>query len=70
VTIYAGLSAVFHSFCKQASLTTRLGHSIRIALAGADASLFQRYPATGVPTWTVYRETGRSSFLELPVKDR
>jgi hypothetical protein len=23
------------------------------------------------PTWTVYRETGRSSlFLELPVKDR
>lgn len=46
------------------------GHSIRIALAGADASLFQRYPATGTPTWTVYRETGRSSFLELPVKNR
>jgi uncharacterized protein len=52
------------------SVLLRKGHSIRVALAGADASLFQRYPATGTPTWTVYRETGRSSFLELPVKDR
>jgi len=52
------------------SVLLRKGHSIRISLAGADASLFQRYPATGTPTWTVYRETGRSSFLELPVKNR
>jgi putative CocE/NonD family hydrolase len=52
------------------SVLLRKGHSIRIALAGADASLFQRYPVTGNPTWTVYREAERSSFLELPVKSR
>lgn len=52
------------------SVLLRKGHSIRIALAGADASLFQRYPDTGSPTWTVYRETERSSFLEFPVKNR
>ena len=52
------------------SVLLRKGHEIRIALAGADASLFQRYPATGPSTWTIYREAGRSSFLELPVKDR
>jgi putative CocE/NonD family hydrolase len=51
------------------SVLLQKGHSIRIALAGADASLFQRYPATGTPTWTLYREAGRSSFLELPVKN-
>lgn len=50
------------------SLLLKKGHSIRIAMAGADAGLFQRYPATGTPVWTVYREAGRSSFLELPVK--
>lgn len=52
------------------SVLLQKGHSIRIALAGADANLFQRYPATGTPTWTVYRETGRSLFLELLVKNR
>jgi len=52
------------------SVLLRKGHSIRIALAGADASLFQRYPATGTSTWTMYREAERSSFLELPVKSR
>jgi putative CocE/NonD family hydrolase len=50
------------------SLLLKKGHSIRIAMAGADAGLFQRYPATGTPFWTVYRDAGRSSFLELPVK--
>jgi hypothetical protein len=49
------------------SLLLRKGHSIRIALAGTDAGLFQRYPATGIPVWTVYREAGRPSFVELPV---
>jgi hypothetical protein len=49
------------------SVLLRKGHSIRIALAGADAGLFQRYPAQGSPQWTVYREPGRASFVELPV---
>lgn len=43
-------------------------HRIRIALAGADASLYDRYPAEGTPTWTVYREAQRASFIELPVR--
>jgi uncharacterized protein len=46
----------------------RKGHRIRVALAGADASDFQRYPAEGTPKWTVYRETRRASFIDLPVR--
>jgi hypothetical protein len=41
-----------------------------LALAGADAGIFQRYPAAGEATWTVYREADRASFLELPIKQR
>ena len=52
------------------SVLLHKGHSIRIALAGADAGLFQRYPAEGTPQWTVYREFGRASFVELPVATR
>ncbi len=51
------------------SVLLRGGHSIRIALAGADGTLFQRYPAQGTPTWTVYRESGAASFVDLPVKN-
>jgi putative CocE/NonD family hydrolase len=50
------------------SVLLRKGHRIRIALAGADSGFFQRYPASGTPTWTVYRETHRPSFIELPVR--
>jgi hypothetical protein len=39
-----------------------------VALAGADASLFERYPAEGTPKLTVYREAQRASYLDLPVK--
>jgi hypothetical protein len=52
------------------SVLLRKGHRIRIALAGADADVFHRYPADGTPTWTVYRETRRASFIELPVRTR
>jgi putative CocE/NonD family hydrolase len=50
------------------SVLLRKGHRIRIALAGADASVFQRYPADGTPTWTVYREARRASFVDLPAR--
>ena len=50
------------------SVLLRKGHRIRVALAGADASLFQRYPPEGTPTWTVYREAQRTSSIELPVR--
>jgi len=52
------------------SVLLRKEHRIRIALAGADASMFKRYPAEGTPTWTVYREAQRASFLELPVRHK
>jgi len=50
------------------SVLLRKGHRIRVALAGADAGVFERYPAEGIPTWTVYRDARRNSFLELPVR--
>jgi putative CocE/NonD family hydrolase len=52
-----------------ASVLLRKGHRIRVALAGADAGVFQRYPAEGTPAWTVYRETQRASFIELPARE-
>jgi hypothetical protein len=50
------------------SVFLRKGHRIRVALAGADASDFQRYPAVGTATWTVYRNAPRASFVDLPVR--
>jgi putative CocE/NonD family hydrolase len=52
------------------SIVLRRGHRLRLALAGADASLFERYPAAGPVAWTIHRERDRASFLELPVKRR
>jgi putative CocE/NonD family hydrolase len=50
------------------SVLLRKGHRIRLALGGADAGLFQRYPADGTPTWKIYREAQKASFLDLPVR--
>jgi len=50
------------------SVLLRNGHRIRMALAGADASLFERVPGEGTPKLTVYREAQRASYLDLPVK--
>jgi predicted acyl esterase len=50
------------------SVLLRKGHRIWVALAGADASLFERYPAEGTPKLPVYREAQRESYLDLPVK--
>jgi putative CocE/NonD family hydrolase len=50
------------------SILLRKGHRIRVAIAGADAGLFQRYPADETPTWTIYREAQQASFIDLPVR--
>jgi uncharacterized protein len=55
------------SFCPT-SVLLKKGHRIRIALAGADADEFDRYPAAGTATWKVYREARRASFIDLPVR--
>jgi putative CocE/NonD family hydrolase len=45
----------------------RRGHRIRLAIAGADADLFDPIPAEGSATLTVYRNAEALSVLELPV---
>jgi putative CocE/NonD family hydrolase len=52
------------------SILLRKGHQIRLALAGADAGTFRRYPPVGDVTWTVYRQSGLRSYLELPLQPR
>jgi len=63
-----GQTAIIRLALYPTSILMRKGHRIRVALAGADAELFQRYPANGTPTWTIYREAQRASFLDLPVR--
>jgi putative CocE/NonD family hydrolase len=46
------------------------GHSIRIALAGADRDHFSLIPSEGPPTWTVFRDAAHPSHVELPVAPR
>jgi putative CocE/NonD family hydrolase len=52
------------------SILLRKGHQIRIALAGADAAVFRRYPPVGDVTWTVYRQKALASYVELPMRPR
>jgi hypothetical protein len=66
----AGQPAVLSFALFPTSLLLRKDHSIRVALAGADAPLFRRYPSEGKPTWTLYRERTRASYIELPLRPR
>ena len=49
------------------SVLIKKGHSIRIAIAGADKSTFDRIPKTGTPTYTIQRNASSSSFISLPI---
>ncbi|MCB0637662.1 MAG: CocE/NonD family hydrolase, partial [Lewinella sp.] len=51
------------------SVLIKAGHSLRIAIAGADQGTFDRVPAEGNPVYTIYRGEGQPSWLELPVID-
>ncbi len=42
------------------------GYRLRVALAGADADTFARYPAQGVPVYTVFRSAALPSWIDLP----
>ena len=48
-----------------AELLTATGH--RLAIAGADAGIFERVPPEGTPTLTFERNSKQASYLELPV---
>jgi putative CocE/NonD family hydrolase len=42
------------------------GYRLRIAIAGADADTFARYPASGDQTYSVYSAPAEPSFIDLP----
>jgi putative CocE/NonD family hydrolase len=44
------------------------GHSLRVAIAGADRSMFDRYPSRGATNWTVHRSPSTASRLVLPIR--
>jgi predicted acyl esterase len=52
------------------SVLLRAGHSLRVALAGHDASSFARVPSSGTPTWSVAHDAEHASRIELPVARR
>lgn len=52
------------------SVLIREGHSLRISVAGHDASVFARYPAESTPVLTVQRNSIYPSHIELPMKIR
>ena len=49
------------------SVLIKKGHSIRIAIAGADKSIFDRIPSIGKPTYEIMRNVIHMSFVELPI---
>ncbi len=49
------------------SVLIEAGHSIRVAIAGHDASMFERYPAEGTPTLSIERNSIYASYIDLPV---
>ncbi|HEY1471612.1 MAG TPA: CocE/NonD family hydrolase [Candidatus Acidoferrum sp.] len=64
----AGQPATIRFMLFTTSILLHKGHRIRLALAGADAGYFERYPEDATPIWTIYREPQHASFLDLPVK--
>ena len=49
------------------SVLIEQGHSLRVAIAGADADTFERIPASGTPVWTIYRDQIHPSYIDLPI---
>lgn len=49
------------------SVLIKKGHSIRIAIAGADKSVFDKCPKRGTPTYEIMRNLVNMSFVELPI---
>lgn len=49
------------------SILIKKGHSIRIAISGADKDTFDKVPTEGIPTLSIHRNKTNLSFLELPI---
>lgn len=50
------------------SVQIKKGHRIRISLAGADDSIFSRFPKKGTPVWQVQRNTNHISSVTFPMR--
>ena len=46
----------------------RTGHRLRLALGGADAGTFARYPAEGALTFRIQRSAQLASWIEIPLR--
>lgn len=49
------------------SVMIKAGHRLRIAIAGHDASVFERIPSTGISVVNIHRSANFPSFVEFPV---
>ena len=49
------------------SVLIKKGQAIRVAIAGADQDTFDRVPAEGTPTYSIFRNKNYRSFIDLPV---
>ena len=52
------------------SVYVRKGHSLRVAIAGADKDTFMRYPAEGKPIVSIERNSKNPSFIDIPIIER
>ena len=50
------------------SVLIEAGHQIRVAVAGADAGTFGRYPAEGDASISIERNATNASFIDLPIQ--
>ncbi len=50
------------------SVQIKKGHRIRISLAGADDSIFTRFPKEGTPVWQVQRNINHISSVTFPMR--
>ena len=69
-TMVPGETAVIEIRMNPISARIERGHRIRVAVAGADASIFERLPAEGTPTLTVEHNAAHPSFIVLPIVTR
>ena len=51
------------------SVRLKAGHRVRVAVAGADRSMFTRVPSGAPPTISLHREKGASSYIDLPMRE-
>ncbi|WP_340065693.1 CocE/NonD family hydrolase [Ascidiimonas aurantiaca] len=49
------------------SVRIKKGHALRIAIAGADKDTFDRVPPEGTPTYSIFRNENKISFIDIPV---